>query len=323
MHCNAADIEAYRDFCRRVEVPLFAQDYWLDAVCPGKWGAFIVRRDGNVVAAMPFYAVSKMGRRFLLQPLLTQCLGPQIDFTQSLGSDYERRLFYRECVNDILAQIGHCNFAYQQIPLHYSITDWLPFYWKGYRSELKYTYRIPDITDTDKVLSEFSSSRRRDLKSAISHGVKIDMGLALEEFYSFHKECVAQKGESLSYPFDMLRRIYSSLSDRGQCAIVAARDKDGNLLAAYFIVWDKKTAYLLMTAVPRNRKLGGATVCIVEAALRLCSDKVKAFDFEGSMIDGVEQSYARYATVQQPYIYLEKFSSLFMEMFLRFSGKVK
>ena len=57
-------------------------------------------------------------------------------------------------------------------------------------------------------------------------------------------------------------------------------------------------------------------------AIRHCSAHTRAYDFEGSMMRDVEYSYSKYGTVQRPYIYLEKFSSLAVEVGLRLLRKV-
>lgn len=318
-----SDIEAYREFCKRIYVPLFARDSWLDAVCPGRWNVILVRKNGNVVAAMPYHEVRKFGLRFMLQPQLTQFLGPQIDYSGISADEYSRRLFFRECVDTILEQIERHRFAYQQISMHHDLTDWLPFYWKGYRSTLKYSYVIDDISVADNVYAGFSKSRKRDIKSAKAHGVVTDTSFSIEDFYEFHAKCVSMKSESLSYAREQLMKIYDMLSAEDRCLVIVSKDKDGNPLSAGFVVFDEKCAYLLMTANLRKGGTDGAFGCMIEKAVEYCSGITECFDFEGSMIKGAEQSYSKYGTSQKPYIFLEKYSSFFMEMLLRGSGKIK
>lgn len=38
---------------------------------------------------------------------------------------------------------------------HYSITNWLPFYCKGFQQTTRYTYRLSDLSDLDAVWAGF------------------------------------------------------------------------------------------------------------------------------------------------------------------------
>lgn len=323
MQRSSEDIELYRDFCRRVDVPLFANDYWLDAVCPGKWDVFLVRKGDRVVAALPYYEVRHFGFRFMLQPLLTQFLGPQIDYSGIKDDEYSRRSFFRECVENILDMIEKKNFAYCQISMHRSVTDWLPFCWRGFRSSLRYTYLIDDISCHEKVAAAYHASKRAHLKRAAKNGLLTSYDLTLEEFYAFHKKYVEAKGEHLSYSFSVLSEIYRVMSGRGQCRIIGVCGENGELHSAVFVVWDSRSAYQLMSCTDSAYRSSGGSTLAVDEAVRFCSGKTECYDFEGSMIHNVESSYSKYGTSQKPYIYLERYSSPAMEFLLRASGKVK
>ena len=38
---------------------------------------------------------------------------------------------------------------------HYGITDWLPFYWEGYRQTTRYTYMLKDIRNTKSNIGKY------------------------------------------------------------------------------------------------------------------------------------------------------------------------
>lgn len=323
MQRNTENIELYRDFCKRVDVPFFANDYWLDVVCPEEWDVFIVKKEDRVVAAMPYHEVHRFGFRFMLQPKFTPYLGPQIDYSGIKNDEYSRRSFFRECVEDILKMIESKKFAYQQISMHRSEMDWLPFYWKGYSSTIKYTYVIDDFSDYDSIKKSYHISKRKHLKRTDKFGICACPYLSPEEFYDFHNRYIENRGGHLSYNFSMFNDIYKNISDRGQCKLIGVSGKDGILQSAAFVVWDNNSAYLLMTCTDQEYKSTGASTLVVDEAIRYCLGRTKCFDFEGSMIHNVENSCSKYGSSQKPYIFLERYSSLAMEFLLRASGKVK
>ncbi len=313
--------DEYNDFCERAGVPLFARPYWLEAVCPGQWDVILVRRGGRAVAALPYHCVRRFGLKFMLQPRLTQFLGLQIDFTEAGATDYSRRSFFRQCAADAIAQISSLGFAYIQMAMHHSYTDWLPFHWAGYSSTTRYTYVIPDISSPDEVAKSFHASKRRHLKAAAAAGLTADSTMTAGEFYAMHSRCLAAKGQKPSYPAETLARIASIMGERGQCAFIAVRGNDRAAQSAAFVVWDDSTAYQLLSCTDTASASTGASSFAVKSAIDYCSDKSKAYDFEGSMMRDVEFSYSKCGTEQRPYLYLEKYSSFAMEIALRLAGK--
>lgn len=314
-------IEEYDDFCRRINVPLFARPYWLDAVCPGQWDVILIRKAGQVVAALPYHSVTRLGRRFMLQPQLTQFLGMQVDFSVTSESHYRRRSLFRECASEVINRLAEHKFAYIQMAMHHSYTDWLPFHWAGYRETTRYTYLLPDISSPDELVKAFHPSKRGHLKVAAADGLTADSTMTAGQFRDMHRRCLAIKGQKPSYSTETFDRLTSMLDRRGQCAFIAARGRDGQAQSAVFVVWDGTTAYQLMSCTDTSIASPGASTLAVERAVRYCSDKAKSYDFEGSMMKDVEFSYSKYGTIQRPYIYLEKYSSFAVEIALRLLGK--
>ena len=70
--------EKYRLLSEKEEsMPLFLRAWWLDAVCGvDNWGVSIVEKGGRIEAALPYFIDTKLGMKYLIQPPLTQFLGP-------------------------------------------------------------------------------------------------------------------------------------------------------------------------------------------------------------------------------------------------------
>lgn len=81
MH-NDTNKQKYREFCKiEINIPIFSQDWWLDAVCgENNWDVAIVERGGEIWATMPYYVKKKWGFTIITMPPLTQKLGPYIKY---------------------------------------------------------------------------------------------------------------------------------------------------------------------------------------------------------------------------------------------------
>ncbi|WP_375321585.1 methicillin resistance protein [Aliivibrio logei] len=303
--------DKYRELCKLEEsIPLFSQDWWLDSVC-GKdnWDVCLVEKGRKVYASMPYYIHNKKGFRFITQPPLTQTLGPWIrheSTTESKKLENEKKL-----MNSLISQIPKVDYFNQQ--WNYKNTNWLPFYWQNYTQTTRYTYRIPNISDADEIISKFDAAKRKNIKKS-ENIVTIKKNITAKEFFDNHKMTLSLQESEISYSFETFKRIYDSAYERDSGMTIAAYDCDNNLHAALFIVWDSNSAYdLISTIDPRFRSSGAASLLIKEAIIIL-SGKTKAFDFEGSMIEPVERSFRQFGAEQTPYFMISKTNSKLLKI---------
>ena len=73
------------------------------------------------------------------------------------------------------------------------------------------------------------------------------------------------------------------------------------------MVWNKECAYdLISTLDPDYRASGASSMLVYEMIKFLSGEGVKVFDFEGSMIPGVEESFRHFGAKQTPYFLIWK-----------------
>lgn len=265
----------------------------MEAVCADKhWNVLLAHdKEGQTVAALPYLIGNKLGLRYVLQPQLTQFSGP---WYRPMTMEAEM-----EAAKQLIAQLKGLRLAYYQQHFSPLVTNWLPFYWAGYRQTTRYTYRIDDISAPQRVFENFDPSRRqrqiRRLEGRL-HPVEVTP----ERFVEFHTDYWARRGEKdlLSRPF-MLRVIGTAL-ERGQGLLMGLEDSEGTVQGARFVVYDDHCAYSLLSALREGHPNGTSAMLFYEIIKRL-SGSTQAFDFEGSMDPGIEQSYRLYGARQVPY----------------------
>ena len=70
--------ELYRELCLHTSnLPIFMQDWWMDAVCAGKQWDVLLSYDsnGNIQAAMPYLIRKKAWMKYIVMPQQTQIGG--------------------------------------------------------------------------------------------------------------------------------------------------------------------------------------------------------------------------------------------------------
>lgn len=302
------------EYCALCEVDktvcVFMRPYWMNAVCGSEnWDVLLHHdADGKVDAAWPYHFQKKGRKIVVLHPPETQIQGPWLR-RDPAWSEEKRLSFEKEVLSALIDELegkGVLSF-YQQFPLDF--TNWLPFYWKGFRQQTRYTYRINDISDPEVVLASFNRAKRKNINKAIKEGVEVKFDLPAKDFYENHKMTLALQHAAISYSFDDFVRMYDAAYANNAGRTIYAVDKDGNLHGALFNIWDSQVCYdLISTIDPRFRNSGSATLLVYEM-IKFMSDKVKTYDFEGSMMEGVENSFRQFGTKQTPYFGISKDNS--------------
>lgn len=298
--------ELYRNLCmKETSIPIFSRDWWMDAVCGEEnWDVLLVEKCGQVIAALPYYFIKKGNKIAICQPMLTQTNGLWIKYPDK--QKFSKRLSYeKEIIDEIIDNLERLPIYYYNQNFKYTFTNWLPFYWRGYKQTTQYSYVISDLSDYKKVLMNFDYAKRQNIKKA-EKNVIIRYDLNSNEFYEHHKMTLKERNKKIDYPYDLFNRIYNECYKRNQGKVFYAVDNSDNVHAALFIVWDENSAYDLLYTIDSRFRFSGAASLLVYEAIKYTSDYTKVFDFEGSMIENVERSYRQFGTEQRQYFNISK-----------------
>ena len=311
--------EVYRELCRQEpSIPIFSRDWWLDATCcENNWDVVLVEKDGVVVAAMPFLVRTRLSKIYLGQPALTQKLGPWIRYPDTIKRAKKIALEI-ELMTRLIGALPR--FDHFEQTFDYSYRNWLPFYWQGFHQTTNYTYVIDDIQAPEEVLAKFSHSKRKDIKKALKV-VEVKFDMSAEDFYRHHMRTLLQRDKTISYSPKLLENILNAchLNDAGR--IIYAIDVNGAVHAALLVIWDEESAYNLISTIDQDHSSSGATSLLILEMIKYLSDKTKRFDFEGSMIQGVEFSFRQFGTEQMPMHRVSKTNSKLID-FANYSRKI-
>ena len=276
---------------------LFQQPWWLDAVAPGRWGETTVEREGRVVARMPYVVRGRPRLRMLTMPPLTQTLGPWVERTTASRS---------RALGDELALLTALEaglpradaFVQQFAPC---MLNALPFHWAGYRLELQYTYRLPALRSESALWDGMRGSVRREIRKARSR-VEVRDDLALDRFHAVWAKTFARQGLPVPATLAQLERLDAACAEHDAGVRLSAHDEADRVHAVSYVVWDADAAfYLLGGADPALRASGASSLLLWDGLLRARA-VTDVFDFEGSMLPGVERFFRGFGAAQTPYL---------------------
>jgi lipid II:glycine glycyltransferase (peptidoglycan interpeptide bridge formation enzyme) len=189
---------------------------------------------------------------------------------------------------------------------HHSFTDWLPFYWEGFSQTTRYTYILEDISDPDRLWEGMSSNIRRNINRArFRNEISVRAGVSAEDLsrmlaLTFERQHLKPKH------LHVLEALVEESRRLGRGDVWGGYDAEGILHAAAFVVWQQRTAYYIAGGSDPARRESGAHSLTLWEAIRSVAAHSKSFDFEGSMLPGVERFFREFGAVQRPYFCISR-----------------
>ena len=300
----------YHDFCRAApDVPVFAQPWYLDACAEGgAWDVVLAEEKGRVVASLPYFYKQKGPFRYVTMPAFVKWLGPYVlpEFRGRLPREHE-------LLKALLAQLP--DFAAFKQNFYPTVTNWLPFYWENFRQTTFYTYRLHQLQNLAQVEAGLATGIRRDIRLA-RQKVRVVHDLPLDVFYRTNLLSFTRQGLPAPYSFAQFQRLDAALAATEARQLFFAVDEQGRVHSVAYLIWDATTAYFLLAGDDPALRASGAGVLLAWECIRYASEvlKLECFDFEGSMLPGVERIRVRFGAVQTPYFFVWKYNSRLFEL---------
>ena len=167
------------------------------------------------------------------------------------------------------------------------------------------TYRIPPQQNPDCAHEKFSKSVRKNLVKAAALATVSEDG-DLQSFYAMQQKTFSRQGLASPYSYAFLEQLDQVLAAHQARKIYLARNQEGILCCASYIVFDDQWVYQLMSGTdPVYRDLQCKTL-LVEKALDFAVSTGRGFDFEGSMLQGVEEFNRAFGATQTSYFSIHK-----------------
>ncbi|MBI1265872.1 MAG: hypothetical protein GC193_00430 [Cryomorphaceae bacterium] len=188
------------------------------------------------------------------------------------------------------------------------ITDVQPFIWGGFKSAVKYTYRF-HFSD-DEVLSRISSKRRNLIRSAEKDGVVVEKCGLKELLTGLH---FSGQSKGFAVNDEAIAKILTT-------GVAYKATANGETIASALFVDDEKSRYYLFGGADRNANGGALSAIIYRSMCEAEMKGLKIFDFEGSMIPGVELFFRSFGGNLTPYFTISK-APYWLSPLLRWKGK--
>lgn len=286
-------------------VPLFAQPWFMDAVCGvDGWSVWMCEKGGSVYAALPYYLVDQQGMKKITKAPLAQINGLIFAYPRNQKL-VKRQEFEEKIVNEAVDYIDSLGLDLYEQQYHYSFDNWLPFFWRNFTAVTRYTYVIEDTSDMDVVMNNYSPKLRSMIRKG-SKSVSVVDADSKERFYELNSKVFSKQGLPMPFSYEIFSRLYDASSERGCSRALYAVDVDGNVHSLCFLIWDRESVYFLLGGSMPEFASSDSYSYLIHCGIRIASDLGRKFDFEGSVIKRISKSLRNFGGTAKPYFRIRR-----------------
>ncbi len=287
---------------------VFALYEYMQIIAPN-WSAIIVAEGDTWRAAFPVFSQKRMGFQFALQPILAQHWGIFLD-NMPYKNDYEAFSAYRKIIVAAIEALPQFHvFLYQ---FSHTFPYFIPFRQAGYELRTRFTYHLALEKTENELWQNAAAPLQRQIKKtqkqafALRINEKEDI-TALVAIFAQNKDTgknLTGLGQQHFAPvLEKLTMISDYFLAENKGVLLTIVDTDGKVQAGgIFGLCGKKMTYIAGGVSPEYRAEGLMSRLLWEAILYGKHNSCLFFDFEGSMIVGIETFFRKFGAVPVPYL---------------------
>lgn len=293
----------YNQLCAEGKITgLFLQPWWLDAT--SDWDvSFAVRKD-RIVGAMPFAIKKKWGIKTISMPdhshHLKLWMDKPPDITPHKWLTREKQIIWS--IIDNLPSYGFFSMVFTSD----SFDNWLPFHWKGFRQEMRYTFII-ERADAAIIDEHINSSFKKKLRKA-SESLVIRRDVDRKSFYDVCSRTYDRQKIKTPYSYSSFETLDKAIEKHKAGMRLGAYTQEGKLIAVSSLVWDDQIAYYHLSGDEEEGREQAASLFLCREAIRIAFEErgLQTFDFCGSMIEPVTEIRRQFGAKSVPLLKIFK-----------------
>jgi hypothetical protein len=300
---------------------IFHESWWLDVATDHRYSVAEVSSGGKVVGKLPYLLTRRKGLSHIVMPTLTHFLGPAV--AEGEGSANTRFLRRLSITRELIAKLPSA-ISYE-IKCHAGVSDVIAFQAENFLTTVQFTHEVHPLPE-QQLWKRMRDKTRNVIRRAQEQYevVTLDDSRAFIDFYAHNLQ---QK----SYlDLSVCGKIIQSCLARQRGRILAAKSREGELVAANFCAWDAKSAYYLMSTRADNAGNGAGSLLVWKAIVEAASRNL-VFDMDGLASEGGILFFAGFGAEVRPRYVAERltvlghirrgFHSMRDPLLLKFSAK--
>lgn len=306
-------------FCEKAEpqIGVFASKLWLSVYKQDLKLIGIYKDEHQLIGGFYFLQTKKYGFTFIKLPPYTPHCG--LFFLNESINQSSILNFQKEVIEEVNQYISKQSSSLTVLALPSTIVDTQPFIWSNYKVIPNYTYRINLSQSIDQIKSQFDSKNRNAINKAVKEEVVVfENHLNNQQLFDFFSNSLNTTGANV-YQTE-LKNIFLQFANTSNSFSLTAKKGDV-VLGNVFCVYDKNACYYLLGGIDKSSGIQGINNLLLLKSIEKAKELgCSVFDFEGSMLKGVEKFFRSFGPELFPYYTINK-GKLWLELLLKFKKR--
>jgi hypothetical protein len=297
------DKRAWDNFVQRSpQGHIFSLSWYLDTIWPD-WSAMIVYdKENEITGTLPLTLKNKFLLTFWHQPLHAKYLGIMFSSggAKSNYKEYSRKKMIAEKLIDAIpARPKHVQI-YMAPEMDYP----LPWMWKGYTLNAMFSYRIDLRRSREDIISGYSASLRNKIQAFDTGKYILDPAGSTDDLMTLYSLYERDNVFHVSQDYlNILKELIGVSAAKKMSKIIIAKDDQGICRAAILFFYFKKIIYYFIALLQPEHKHAALLPYMIHNEIMRHRGEYEVFDFQGSVIPGVEAFIRNFGAV--PCIYYQ------------------
>ncbi|RYD72271.1 MAG: hypothetical protein EOP53_22220 [Sphingobacteriales bacterium] len=290
---------------------IFMFSWYINAMLQNWQGIVVHDKNYNLLAVMPLQIKSKYFLEYSMQPVLAKYWG--ICFAKTTFPNYYEEYSWKKKIVEAVISAIPKNLAKFHTNFSPAFDYILPFYWKSFKPETRFTYILALKNASGNVEDNFSKSVVKKIRKANKNEIIIKEEKSFDLLFQLFaenenaKKIILPKAYYLDY-----KNIFKACMEHGNGFALSAFNEKNEGIASGFFLQDSHTTYFLSGIVSPAYRQSAAMNLLVTEALKIASQDTKQFDFLGSMMESIESFFRSFGPKPVPYLAVEKNKLPFM-----------
>lgn len=277
----------------------------------------IYKDESQLIGGFYYLKTKRYGFNFIKLPPYTPHCG--LFFSSENSNKSSRNTVSKEVMSAV------CEYLMQQkstlliLAFPSQLNDMQPFIWNKFKVVPNYTYRLDLAQSIEDIKNHFDSKHRNAINKAIKEQVIVEENtMSKKDLFHFFSNSLEQAKANL-YTKE-LKAIFYDFSDENSAFSLTAKKEDV-VMGCVYCIYDKHTCYYLLGGINKTEKIQGVNNLLILYAIEKAKNLgCKTFDFEGSMLKGVEKFFRGFGPELVPYFTVNK-GKLALELLLKFKKR--
>lgn len=277
----------------------------------------IYKDEHQMIGGFYYLKTKKLGFDFIKLPPYTPHCG--LFFQSDSKNRSSANSFSKEVMQEVCAYFSSLKSALTILAFPANVVDMQAFIWSKYKVVPNYTYRISLDQSMEEIRSNFDPKNRNSINKALKEGVETSLNAASkQEVFQFFKENLLATGANIYE--GILQQIMLDFSNEANSFCWTAH-KNHEVLGMVFCIFDRNACYYLLGGINKKAGIQGINNLLVQKSIERAKElDCRIFDFEGSMLKGVEKFFRSFGPELFPYFTVNK-AALPLEILLKFKKR--